>query len=954
MNAQKKNIEKPYSSQLMFFGGIGLCLFSIILVMNVGAIARVFTFPFTYAFGICSYFIYGTIYIVGILLLFASNKLKIKHKIRIVGYVLSFLSLLILISQIYCSIDGVMLGVNNVVVDGVTTRYNFHDYFNTVTKIPSNYINESFVDMFVSYRFAGGYFGYALVGVLNEFVGVALTYIISCLILIVGIVLIFLPNIIAFYKDRKYRINNQVSQEFYSTNDTLTLETSSAVNKKHSLRNKRIENIDVVKGASRLNDSPPIIPLANKMDDINPLDNEVKAVETVKQEPVVNKNPIQYEELSTFRYARFNRGVVASNDLPNNMHAADAPFEKAQIVEEIIPEAPKEINREQLTLGFDVEEEKDEKFDILPEPEQVVNIYQNKVETQESIDNVSIPEHEEIKPTTRVENTIQVTPSVVNKPVVNQTSVDNNTNNNVKKPVQKAPQSVAQKQMYSHIKYIPPGADLLISHETQAQQEINQKNAEEKKVLINEAFKEFNVNAFTNNYVIGPSVTRFNIEYGQNVSANSVNRLIDDISIRLGGVDARFEMIIEGERYSGLEIPNVVSTIVGFKEAFLQLPDVKKHPTSVPFGVNIAGNVICADFADFPHLLVAGSTGSGKSVYLHSIFLTLIMRNSPEDLRLLVVDPKAVEMAPYEGIPHLVCPIISDYSEANVALNKMVDEMERRYAVFKQTGMPGSITSLKEYNEYARANNLLIMPRIICFVDEYGDLVSNCREFSQPIIKLSQKSRACGIHLLIATQRPSANVITGVIKSNLPTKVALRAANITESMVLVDKGGAEKLLGNGDMLVASPLISRVGLVRLQGCFVQKPEIIRVANYLKERYPVEYFPEFLDLVDHSKEDAQASIRGGEYGVGDVTSFDNDEKYKEIKGWVMTQEFVSMSKIQRECYVGFNKAGKIMKRLQADGIIASEAEGASKGCRVLVHMDGDDGYNDNIPTSDEMIS
>lgn len=920
MAKEKQNKEKPYSSQLMFFGGVGLCLLAIILIMNVGAVARVISYPFLYSFGILSFGIYAVAYIIGILFLFAKNKLKIVHKIRFLGYVLIFLSLLVLITQIYVSSKGVILATKNYYDDGdVIVKHNFHEYFISVTKIPQGYIKEPFVDVFITYPFGGGYFGYALTAVLNEFVGMPFTYVISISVLLIGMTIALLPNIINWSKERQFRNKTQTKQEFYSLDnnaEALTFDTLSSSGRKTPVKNKRVENIDVVKSAASL-EVVAAKPLAS-----SPEPSRQESVQTGAANPApstpLTRNNVQYEEISTFKYARFNRGVTSNNELPSNVQRANAPFEKnTTTVQE--PEISKPPVREQMTFDFDNKE--DENYRYLPEPEPVI-------EAQPEI--VNTPLHRE---------EIKTAPTPI--------SVLNPSQASVKQQSIVSPNLEPKKE---HLKFIPPSIDLLNTYEVEKQTEINRLTAEERKELINSVFKEFNVNAQTNSYVIGPTVTRFNIEYGTNVSANSVNRLVDDISIRLGGVTTRFEMIIEGERYSGLEIPNAVSTTVGFRQVFEQLPDAAEHPTAVAFGVNIAGKVVYADFAEFPHVLVAGTTGSGKSIYIHSIITTLIMRNSPSDLKIILVDPKRVEMTKYKEMPHLLCPIICEASEANVAMNKLCEEMERRYKLF---GEADGVTDIKQFNEYAAEHNLEKLPYIIVVIDEYADLVDSCREISQPIVRISQKSRSAGIHILIATQRPSTNVITGVIKGNLPTRVALMTASYTDSAVIVDKGGAEKLMGKGDMLVSSPLVSRVGMVRLQGCFIQNKEISRVVNYLKERYPVEYNPDFLDLVDRSKQEAQAVVRSGGYAPGAVADFENDEKYQEIKEWAMTQEYVSMSKIQRECYVGFNKAGKILKKLQEEGIIASEAESSSKGCKVLVHYDdGDD--EDSIPTSDELIS
>ena len=304
-------------------------------------------------------------------------------------------------------------------------------------------------------------------------------------------------------------------------------------------------------------------------------------------------------------------------------------------------------------------------------------------------------------------------------------------------------------------------------------------------------------------------------------------------------------------------------------------------------------------------------------------------------------------MTKYRDMPHLLCPIITEAEKAKVMMSKLADEMNNRYEKF---AIADSCSNIKQYNEWAKEHNQELMPYIIAVLDEYADLVDTCKDISQPVVSIAQKARAAGIHMLISTQRPSTNVITGVIKGNLPTHVALMTSSYTDSMTILGEGGAEKLLGKGDMLVQSPLVSRVGLTRLQGCYIQNREIARIVGYLKEHYETVYDENYLDLVDHSREMGAQMVASGE--VEKEADSAEEAKYQSIKEWVMTQEFVSMSKIQRECGVGFNRAGKFFSRLQKEGIVSTQQDGATKGCKVLVHDEYDN--DDYVVTSDELIS
>ena len=506
------------------------------------------------------------------------------------------------------------------------------------------------------------------------------------------------------------------------------------------------------------------------------------------------------------------------------------------------------------------------------------------------------------------------------------------------------PQPVVEKpKRKERVKWIQPSSEVLNTYETSEQQEINRRVAEERQELINTAFADFGVGAHVEDYTIGPSVTRFNVKYDHNVSVRSVSNMVQDIQIRLSGVSARFENIVEGQSTSGLEIPNASVTTVAFKDVYEALPDVKKHPLAVGFGKNIKGDVIYADFDEFPHMLCSGTTGSGKSIFTNSIIVTLIMRNSPDDLKMVLIDPKKVEMSRYKDMPHLLCPIITEPKEAKVLMDKLCQEMEERYQLFAQNGC----TSIKEFNEDAPGLGLDKLPYIMVFFDEYADIVDQCKEISMPVVSLAQKARACGIHLSIATQRPSTNVVTGVIKANLPTHVALMMASAVDSMTIIGEGGAEKLIGKGDMLVQSPLVSRVGVVRLQGCFIHRQEIARVVGYLKEHYETHYDEKYLNLEQESEQATSEYANSPEFKEAQGNT--EEERYKAIKEWVLTQEFMSISRIQRECAVGFNRAGRFFLKLQAEGVVGTETEG-NKGCPVL----GDRLGGDTIVTSDEQTS
>ena len=575
---------------------------------------------------------------------------------------------------------------------------------------------------------------------------------------------------------------------------------------------------------------------------------------------------------------------------------------------------------------------------------------QHNIEEEEEssiLDESSVPEFESVIEETRAPEQLSLdfdAKPEINEELVNTKPVFEEPKMVAKENPVPQPQPVVEKpKPKARVKWIQPSTEVLNTYETSEQQEINRRVAEERQELINVAFSDFGVGAHVEDYTIGPSVTRFNIKYDHNVSVRSVIKMVEDIQIRLSGVSARFENIVEGQSTSGLEVPNASVTTVAFKDVFEALPDVKKHPLAVGFGKNIKGDVIYADFDEFPHMLCAGTTGSGKSIFTNSIIVTLIMRNSPDDLKMVLIDPKKVEMSRYKDMPHLLCPIITDPKEAKALMDKLCQEMEDRYQLFAQNG----VTNIKEFNEDAPGLGLDKLPYIMIFFDEYADIVDQCKEISMPVVSLAQKARACGIHLSIATQRPSTNVVTGVIKANLPTHVALMMASAVDSMTIIGEGGAEKLIGKGDMLVQSPLVSRVGAVRLQGCFIHRQEINRVVGYLKEHYETHYDEKYLNLAQETEQATSEYANSPEFKEAQGNT--EEERYQAIKEWVLTQEYMSISRIQRECAVGFNRAGRFFLRLQNEGVVGTETEG-NKGCPVL----GDRLGGDTVVTSDEQTS
>ena len=476
--------------------------------------------------------------------------------------------------------------------------------------------------------------------------------------------------------------------------------------------------------------------------------------------------------------------------------------------------------------------------------------------------------------------------------------------------------------------YIYPSIDLLEKAKGNDDGDANEASCQARTEIINRSLANFKIGAEVVSHTVGPSVTRYDLKTNDDVSITAVQRYVTDLSVRLGGIPMRFEPIVAGKSTSGIEIPNEIRTNVTLREAVAGLPDDPKHKLLVPFGKSISGELKFADLADFPHMLVAGTTGSGKSIFVHATIISLLMKCKPEELKLVMVDPKKVEMNYYDNIPHLLCPVITDVRKVYVCFTKLVNEMERRYNLFQAN----RVRDIKGFNAFAKEHDIQPLPYIVVFVDEYADLIETCKELRDPVVKIVQKARAAGIHLVIATQRPSVNVIDGVIKANVATRVALMCASFNDSMTVIGEGGAEKLLGNGDMLIECPLISRSMRPRVQGCFVSETEIMRVCDFLRSHYQPQFDPTFMNLEPVVEEKSFDEVEPSKVDK----SQSDEEAYQIIKEDAKHREYFSISYITRTYSMGYSRAGKMFKRLQIEGIVAES--GDARGCKVLVYAPG----------------
>ena len=442
--------------------------------------------------------------------------------------------------------------------------------------------------------------------------------------------------------------------------------------------------------------------------------------------------------------------------------------------------------------------------------------------------------------------------------------------------------------------------------------------------ILERTFASFGVDAkVMPNPMLGPAVTKYEIQPAIGVKVSKIVNLSDDIALALAAKDIRIEAPIPGKPYVGIEVPNSQTSFVSFSDV-IQSAIQSPKPLDVPLGRDISGNVRLCDITKMPHMLIAGSTGSGKSVCINGIITSILMKTKPHEVKLMMIDPKMVELNVYNGIPHLLTPVVTNPRKAAQALQKVVAEMEKRYELFASMGMrniDGYNAHVEQYNRETGENNPTL-PYIVVIVDELADLMMVAsNEVEDAIIRLAQMARAAGIHMILATQRPSVDVITGIIKANVPSRIAFAVSSGTDSRTIIDANGAEKLLGRGDMLYMP--MGENKPIRVQGAFLTDEEVERIVDFVKNQQEVEYDEAMMPSEN------TASAGGSE---------PEDELFYEVIELLKEQETISTSYLQRRFRIGFNRAARMIDDLEARGYVGP-ADG-SKGRKVNVHV-----FNEN---------
>ena len=434
----------------------------------------------------------------------------------------------------------------------------------------------------------------------------------------------------------------------------------------------------------------------------------------------------------------------------------------------------------------------------------------------------------------------------------------------------------------------------------------------------------------------GPAVTRYELRPAEGVKISKITSLSDDIALRLAATKVRIEAPIPGKPAVGVEVPNRVRAIVSMRELVdsdTYRMSVNKSKLTVALGKDIVGDLVCADLAKLPHLLIAGTTGSGKSVCMNSLILSLMFNASPEDVKMVMVDPKQVEFNIYGGIPHLLVPVVNDPLKAAGALGWAVNEMEKRYTTISEQ----NVRDIDSYNNIAAMqDDLNHLPRVVIFIDELSDLMMVApSDVEDSIQRIAQKGRAAGMHLVVSTQRPSVDVITGVIKSNLPGRIALSVASQIDSRTIINSMGAEQLLGNGDMLFS--MNGGNNAIRVQGCYVSDAEVRKVVTFVKEKDASRegYDDGVLEEIDRfATQAARGKKKGGGFDLGDEEGSNDDVRLNDAIGVVVNAQMASTTMLQKKLELGYARASRIIDQLEEKGIVGP-SEGAKPRKVLMSH-------------------
>lgn len=536
---------------------------------------------------------------------------------------------------------------------------------------------------------------------------------------------------------------------------------------------------------------------------------------------------------------------------------------------------------------------------------------------QVDVNQVSMPQDELVEPEKK-----DLPEPIVEKEDVQTDTWDHESNQSTSTEIQDSPVNSAK---LTNQDYELPSTQLL-EEVPPTDQSDERKEIKHNQEVLKKTLKSFGVEAELKNTILGPSVTKYELHPAIGVKVSKIVNLTDDLALALAAKDIRIEAPIPGKSLIGIEVPNKKVATISFKDVISAEQKRPHHLLEVPLGRDVSGKLITLDITKTPHLLIAGATGSGKSVAINGIITSLLMNCTPDEVKLMLVDPKKVELGVYNGIPHLISPVVTESKKAAISLNKLVAEMERRYETFANVGVRNidGYNRLIQNQQQSMEASEKTMPYIIGIVDELADLMMvSSNEVEAAIIRIAQMGRAAGIHMIIATQRPSVDVITGLIKANVPSRMAFAVSSGTDSRTIIDQNGAEKLLGRGDMLFK--LVGKKP-VRVQGAFISDKDVEKVVSFVKEQAVAEY-DENLAVSDEEVNESTTE-----------TSSSDDPLFDQVIDFIQKEQKVSISLLQRRFKIGYNRAARIVDDLTEKGMVGPQ-EG-SKPRKVYLPSKEDD--------------
>ncbi len=864
--------------------GIFLILCSVMGMINLGYVSQSITTAITFLFGVIGYWvIYPVMIAIGSFFIF-KDKIQKKHILARIGAMLMIFGSLIFTTWYLYQNEVTALTIssfNNEYIDGFSTVF-----------IKKDFINYLAVDIFRYNPLAGGYIGYMLTGLLNTVFTPIVAIVVGISITVIGFVFVAISPIKALIGGtRSRKTPKQVEDELEQDSVFATIDNG----KNESSQSRLSRNERQVFAKKQVIESEPIykeVPLT---------DNEKDVVSTSKNlYYFVDNSKKNVSDQSLQRASLTNQAkLIHTREEEVEEHLSTHEVKKASLNNNIIEPTP-QIKEEVI-----IKEE-------TPIIQKTNVIFKEKV-IESRVEDVRDYSNQQIVPEEKVE--------IIQKPTIKfeQPKI-------VENKVENAPVVEPKPKKLTKNKYVLPSKNLLETYELGDSYAINNSSCKTRWKTLENVFASFGLAIDVINYVIGPSVTRFEIQARPGFSINDINKYLNDIAISLNGAKINFTPVIYGKDCSGLEIQNEKSITVGFKETIENCPNDSNKKMLIPFGKDISGNFHYGPFNKFPHLLIAGGSGSGKSIYLHNIVMSLLMNWRPDELKIVLVDPKRVEFSLYSQIPHLLTPIIKEAQPAKMCLDKLVREMDERSIIFEKARR----RDIGEYNQLQTEKGEPPMPYYIVIVDEFGELLAQNKSINEPLTSLGARARSVGIHLILATQKPVAKILDSAIKTNLSTRVCFSVSSTADSVNVLNTTGAEKLIGQGDMLVDCSATFRSGIHRLQACYVSTKEIDRVTNFICEQQMAEFDPYWANLEPPKDTISESKPTLNKF---EMKAQSDAMLYEHIKSEIRSMKFISISKIQRSYAVGFNRAGILFNKLVEEGLV--EREGTSQGCRVLIN-------------------